>query len=622
MASPLLCHFDMLGLRQKLLIAFAGLFLLVVLVASLGMVVIERVSQSFDLIFQENLTSINASREMHEVAEEMNQDLLASLWEGTRPDISDMRDRLQAFEKQLRFQQGNVTVVGEKTMTDSLASAWEKFRAGYLAMLGSGKTGVQGRDAYEAEVRPRFLAIRRYTKAIAELNSGNILSADGQVRAQAQDARRTMTLLLSTGGALILAMLLFLGRFILRPIRALTRSAQEIEKGNLDLALQVRSKDELGQLAEAFNAMAARLREFRRSDQAKLVLTQKTTQTAINSLPDAIAVLGPDGTVEMSNDPAMSHFGIKPGARVDSLGLAWLIPLFETVRRDLRPFHPESYESAIQTFHEGREGFYLPHAIPILDEGRHLTGVTLVLADVTELRRLDESKSDLLSTVSHELKTRLTSVRMAVHLLLDEKVGELNNRQAELLIAAREDSEHLHRIIEGLLDISRIRSGRLKMELKPLDAEEMVLQSVEGFRPACQDKGLKISHALPPDLPKVLADPTRAHLVLENLLSNAVKFTSAGGEVLVSAETGPESVRFTVKDSGTGIPEEDLPRVFERFYRGSREGEPGGAGLGLAIAKEIVEAHGGIIEVRSRVGEGSVFSFTLKREDAQGAMNA
>ncbi|HLP43225.1 MAG TPA: HAMP domain-containing sensor histidine kinase, partial [Fibrobacteria bacterium] len=180
-----------------------------------------------------------------------------------------------------------------------------------------------------------------------------------------------------------------------------------------------------------------------------------------------------------------------------------------------------------------------------------------------------------------------------------------------------EDSEHLHRIIEGLLDIGRIRSGRLKMELKPWDAEEMILRATDTFQHAFQDKGIKLTREIPPDLPMVLADPTRVPLVLANLLSNALKYTGAGGEVLVRAETEPGCVRFQVKDTGIGIPAEDLPRIFERFYRGSREGEPEGAGLGLAIAKEIVEAHGGVLDVQSQVGEGSIFSFTLKRKDSE-----
>lgn len=373
----------------------------------------------------------------------------------------------------------------------------------------------------------------------------------------------------------------------------------------------MRSGDELGSLARAFNDMAARLRDFRRSDQAKLALTQRTTQMAINSLSDAVAVFGPDGEVEMSNDSAHALFGIKSGLGLRDLGMEWLTALFERTAQELRPFKPRAYEGAIQVFREGKELFFLPHAIPMLDEGRRLYGVTVVLADVTELRRLDESKSDLLATVSHELKTRLTSVRMAVHLLLDDKVGPVNGRQSDLLQTAREDTERLHGMIETLLDIGRIRSGRMEMEMKPVDPGELADHAFEVARQAFREKGVRLYQSLPLDLPPVLADASRVHLILDNLLSNALKYTPAGGEVSIAAERQGPHVRFDVADTGPGIPPADLPRIFERFYRGSREGEPGGAGLGLAIAKEVAEAHGGGVSVESREGLGSTFSFTL-----------
>ncbi|HKP96981.1 MAG TPA: ATP-binding protein [Fibrobacteria bacterium] len=600
------------GLRPKLIIAFTGLSLLLVTVAGLGTVVIERVSRSFDRIFRENLTSIDASQGMGRAAETMNQALLESLWGNTDPDTASVRAEIDAFDRRLEFQRGNVTVLGEKEATDSLQKAWNGFLARYASIPSSGRPIAERRTYYLKEVRPDFESIRRLTGSIADLNSRNILSADGQVRAEARAARKAMTLLLGSGAVLVLIFFYLLGKAILEPLRALTRSAQEIERGNLALALEVRSRDELGQLAEAFNAMTARLREFRRTDQAKLMRTQQTTQMAIDSLPDAVAVISAEGTVEMSNDPAQSLFGIKPGTRVETLGLDWLTALFRNVVRQMRAFNPEGYQSAIQAFPEGKERFFLPHLIPILDRAKLLNGMTLVLADVTELRKLDESKSDLLATVSHELKTRLTSVRMAVHLLLDEKVGDLNPRQADLLVTAREDTERLHRIIEGLLDIGRIRSGNLKMKVRPMEALELVLQPVDSLRHAFQDKGVKLEYDVPAESPRVSADPSRVHLILANLLTNALKYTPAGGRVDVRVSERPGAVAFRVADTGAGIPAGDVPRVFEKFYRGTREGEPGGAGLGLAIAKEVVEAHGGEISVESVEGKGTVFTFTLK----------
>lgn len=609
----------MSGLRSKLFLAFAGLFLLLSLVASLSVVMIDKVSTSFDRIFHENLETIQACREMRGSLEKTNEALLIALWGNGDLDSAQVREAEREFGANLRFQSGNITIDGEGELTRDLATAWDAYRYQYSTLMGNlALGGDRGGDRLDAHFR-RLRAVDSLIGRIADLNARNILSADGQVRSQAGSARRSIIALLVAGGVLLVVLLAFTGRLILNPIRALMLSAQEIEKGNLDLSLEVKSRDELGRLAEAFNAMAARLREFRRTDRAKLLMTQKTTQMAINSLPDAVAVLGADGMVEMSNAPAQGLFGITPGSWIGKTGLEWLLELFEKVKREVKPSTPESYDSAIQVFRDGEERFFLPHLIPIIEEKRQLYGITLVLADVTELRRLDESKSDLLATVSHEFKTRLTSVRMGVHLLLDGKIGTLNSPQIELLLAAREDAEHLHRMIEGLLDIGRIRSGQMKMRFQALPGEEPILRAWEGMRHAFQDKGLQLERESAGNLPPVQADPTRVHLVLDNLLSNALKYTPAGGKAWISAKAEDRFVVYTVRDTGAGIPESDLPKVFERFYRGSREGEGSGAGLGLAIAKEVVEAHGGTMTVASEEGKGSAFTFSLRRADQEQA---
>ena len=220
-------------------------------------------------------------------------------------------------------------------------------------------------------------------------------------------------------------------------------------------------------------------------------------------------------------------------------------------------------------------------------------------------------KSGLLSAVSHELKTPLTSIRMVTHLLLEKRVGPLNEKQAELLVAAREDSDRLHQIIENLLDMGRIESGRALMDLCPVAPERLVSRAIEGVATAFRDKGVALESDISPDAPEVLADPARIGHVFSNLLRNALKHTPGGGRVRVAAQADEEGVRFTVEDTGSGISAEDLPRIFDRFYRGKGQSSDSGAGLGLAIAKEVVEAHGGQITVQSRAGAGSSFRFSL-----------
>jgi NtrC-family two-component system sensor histidine kinase KinB len=224
-------------------------------------------------------------------------------------------------------------------------------------------------------------------------------------------------------------------------------------------------------------------------------------------------------------------------------------------------------------------------------------------------------KSGLLSVVSHELKTPLTSIRMASHLLLEERVGPLNNKQTELLMAARDDADRLQKIIEDLLDMGRLESGGVKLDLRPESPEKLVTDAVNPLESSFHDKGVHLEIDVPADAPMVLADAQRIEHVFTNLLTNALKFTNPGGRVRVFIEPEETVVRFVVEDTGIGIPQEHLGRVFERFFRVPRN-QPPGAGLGLAIAKEIVEVHGGSMAVRSTEGEGSRFSFALPCAEA------
>jgi signal transduction histidine kinase len=187
-----------------------------------------------------------------------------------------------------------------------------------------------------------------------------------------------------------------------------------------------------------------------------------------------------------------------------------------------------------------------------------------------------------------------------------------------LLLAARDESDRLQKIIDDLLDIGRLESGRVEMDLHELSADRLVNDAVTPLESAFHERGIELTIDLPSDIPAVLADPARIDHVFSNLLTNALKYTAPGGKVNVSAEADANMVRFTVSDTGIGIPADYIKRIFERFFRVPRENFASGAGLGLAIAKEIVEAHGGRISVESVEGHGSKFSFTLKRADQRG----
>lgn len=603
----------MFGLRQKLLLGFGGLLLLLVIVGGLSIVVLQRYSDALAKFLTENYRSVEYGQGLKDELES----LVAADDRAQRGDATAAAEAARArdsFMKNLRDENKNITLhPREDQLVVELNDSWGKFEAARSVATDGARPAAE-RQAARQTAAALTSRIRQLAQEIININLNNMVVEDGQVRQTAAAARNALVILIVAGAGLAVVFIVVLSRSILHPIRTLIQSAREIEGGNLDLVVQVKSRDEIRQLAEAFNSMASRLREFRRTDRAKLVRTQRTTQLAVNSLPDAIAIINPDGRIELANDAAQQLFGLRPQMNLSSATASGLEDLFKRAAVERRTVQSRGYDSAIQIFN-GQERFFLPTAVPIIDEDRQFAGVTLVLADVTNLRKLDEMKSGMLAVVSHELRTPLTSIRMATHLLLEERVGTLTPKQQELLIAAREDADRLYEIIESLLDMGRIESGRALIELKPVRPEQMVREAVEEADSAYRERGVKLEWDVPADTPQVQADTDRIGHVFSNLLSNALKYTPSGGKVRVVAETGDDVVRFVVEDTGAGIAPEHLPKIFERFYRVPGQQGRTGIGLGLAIAKEIVEVHGGSISVQSRVGEGSRFSFSLARAE-------
>ena len=604
-----------MSLRQKLALGFGGLL---VIIAALGIHNISRITalgQSIDVILRENYRSVVACQEMKDALERMDNGAVFVLLGAEQKGNDQIAQNEVRFEKALQVELGNITLPGEGEKAERLKQLFGQYRSD-IKVMGNPVFGREARrKTYFAELLPLFQRIKGTADDILRMNQENMVAMDARARRQALSVRGQMYMMLLAATVVAAVFLFLTGKWILRPITRLTNSAKEIQKGNLDLVVPSESSDEIGQLTKAFDEMAASLREFRRTGQARLLRIQRSTQQAFDSLPDAIAVINPEGEVEVATETAREAFGLKSSARVRDLPSPWMAGLCEKALASGRIAELGGAQAVVQQFVRNEERFYRPRAVPILDSGRAPAGVVLILQDVTQQRRQDEMKSGVISTVSHQLKTPLTSIRMAIHLLLDEKTGMLTPKQEDLLMAAREDADRLHTIVRELLDIGRIESGKARMDLARLSPQKVVLEGSEPYRSAARDQGVTLAVDVPEDLPEVWADPTRISHVFANLLSNALKYTPPGGSISLSAQAGEEVVRFQVSDTGIGIPDRYLPRIFEQFFRVPDQGPGTGAGLGLAIVKEIVEAHGGTVGVESREGAGSTFLFSLRRTD-------
>lgn len=608
-------------MRHKLVFGFGGLLAILIIVSAFSALVLRRYSNVMATYLRENYRSVQYGERMKKALDRLDAAARHAM-EGKIADAGSqdaVKAALDLFNSNLYFESQNVTIHPREDLDlDNITREWAAYKAAHAIVMDP-TADRSKRGAAWGTVQAESEKLQFAEQDMIDINLDNMVASDANMKRTTAAYQKGMYGLVAAGVALAIVLVFVLGRSFLGPLRDLTRSAREIERGNLDLVVQVRSRDEIGQLAEAFNSMAVRLRQFRRSDRAKLLRIQRTTQLAVNSLPDAIAIVSPDGRIEVANDAAQKHFGLTPDTDLDLNRLGDLRQPYERAASGDRVAPRHGYESAIQVLDEGgQERFFLPQVVPIIDTGspdHQVVGVTLILADVTNLRRLDELKSGMLSVVSHELKTPLTSIRLAVHLVLEERVGPLTEKQGELLLAARDDSNRLQHIIENLLNMGRIQAGRALTDVMPMPARQLVANAIEPLEPSYRDGGVRLSAEVPEDVPEVLVDLANINHVLSNLLGNALKYTLPGGDVRVTARTERGFVRFSVRDTGRGIPQEYTGRVFERFFRVPDQPSFRGAGLGLAIAKEIVEAHGGEIGVVSREGIGSTFSFTLPRAD-------
>ena len=361
--------------------------------------------------------------------------------------------------------------------------------------------------------------------------------------------------------------------------------------------------------------MTSALRQVRREEHTSLLRSRQATEEVFKSLPDAVAVFDVEGRVEVASETAERHFGLCPGVRAEDSGCDWLPALLRQALTEQRAVQRDPLLGSVQQFIGGREYFFQPEAapIPLNPKQGEPTGAVLLLKDVTLAHEQQELKRSAAATVSHQLRTPLTSMRMAVHLLLEEQAGPLTEQQADLLVSARDESERMAGILDGLIDISRMEAGKLRLNVQPAAPHLLAEEACAAFAAEAKDRGVTLRNEVSDELPDVLADAGKISQVFANLLANALRFTGGGGTVRVRAESDEAQgkVVFLVEDSGAGIPAETLGHLFEEFCRAPGQDERSGAGLGLAIVKKIVQAHGGEVGAESEAGQGAVLRFSL-----------
>lgn len=464
--------------------------------------------------------------------------------------------------------------------------------------------------------------IRRDTAGQRVMLGTYPIESDGQVigaiyiEAPMQDIYNTIRqinqiLIQITGIALVGTVFLgiVLARTITNPVKEITQQATEMAEGDFDRQVDVKSQDEIGQLANAFNHLARHLREALSQNEEE----KGKLESVLANMSDGVLATDRQGRVIVSNRRAeeILEKEIKEGELIQRV-----LPLSKPVRLPLleeRQTFLEINQNQDEVYPEGT--IVKITFTPIRRSTQETVGLIAVLQDVTEEEKLDRQRKEFVANVSHELRTPLTTIKSYLE-ALDEggamKDPELASR---FLGVTRQEAERMTRLIHDLLQLSRLDANQARFHKQPLSISEILKGAADRFSVQCEQKNIQFRLRLPEQpLPRIYGDRDQIDQVLDNLLSNAVKYTPEGENVTLSARLRYDGfIQVAVSDTGMGIPSKDLERIFERFYRvdKARSRSMGGTGLGLSIAREIIKAHGGEIHIESQLKEGTTVFFSL-----------
>jgi signal transduction histidine kinase len=571
-----------MSIKTKVTLGVLFLFVVILTIGGLGLYYMQRLSQDSKNILTDNYETLQYAKEIIAQLDRLKTDSV---------------DAMVSIEKNLVLQENNITEAGEGELTTNLRSTFEKLK-------NSGNDDVV------------FIDLRNICLAIQQINMEAIQKKNENARKTAETAS---TYLILVGSLCILTAFTFIVNFpgyIADPISQLASGIKEIANKNYEERLQFDRNDEFEELAGAFNQMAEKLDEYEHSNLAKIIFEKKRIETIINRMTDPVIGLDELNRIIFVNDQALELLNLERLSIIDKY--APDIAIHNDLLRSLIKNSEASKgpSSLIKVIVDGKENYFTKENIrvsylPTGEKDNISVGAVILLKNVTSYKELDLAKTNFIATVSHELKTPIAALQMCIKLLQDNRVGVLNEEQANITKTMGDEVTRISKITHELLDLSQVETGNIKLNIKKAHAPDIVQRATEAVKFPAEQRHVTLELVIQKDVPPVQADLDKTTWVLINFLTNAIRYSPESGRVVVKCEAQNGAVSFSVSDNGPGIDKEHLKRIFEKFFQ--VPGTPTGTGLGLAISKEFIEAQSGKIKAHSVMGAGTTFSFELPK---------
>ncbi len=604
-------------LRTKILLGYGTSLVIVAIILALAIVLLWRLGRASDAILQENYRSILAAEKMINDLERQDSGVLLILLHFQDLGLKEFQESEVSFLQWLGRAKDNITEPGEKELVDGIEQNYTQYLHEFSQMRVFTDTyHDRAITFYHDHVLPRFRIVRDTCIKLQSLNHEAMYASSNRARRLAAQAIPLISLIGAAAIILGISFSLFLSRLISRPITELKNAVSHLAQGDYGVQVPVRGSDELTLLAESFNSMAEKLKQFNDLNIDQILAEKRKSEAIIRSVDDGLIVVDENLLITNINPKARSIFGIDPeeGLGKHILEVIRDNQIFENLKGSLetgQSRHLAEGDDILTVQQDEETQHYQTAILPMRSRAGVIPGAVLVLRDITRLKELDRLKSEFVMTASHELRTPLTSIGMSVGLLKESAAAKLTDQERELLDVCQEEVNRLKALVNDLLDLSKIEAGKLELYLEPASPGFLARQACAMMKNQAEAKGITLAAEVPADLPEVLADSNKIVWVLVNLLANAVRYSAAGAHVWLRGERVGDLVQLKVQDDGPGVPREMQSRIFDKFVRLDQGEATSGSGLGLAISKEIIRAHRGVIWLESEPGQGSTFTFTL-----------
>lgn len=569
-------------IKTKLTFGVGLLFCLIMLLSGVSIWYINDLRKDTGNILMANYNTLEYSRNMLLALDEMNSDQRA----------------VSTFETNLKKQLKNETEIGESDITFQISNLFSDLKI-------------------NTENDSLKIIIRKDIAALMKLNMNAIVQKSHIANNTAENA---IIWIIITGGLCFLiafALLVKLPGNVANPILALTESIKEIANQNYRQRLNYESHNEYGDLARSFNIMAEKLEEYSNSRLEKILKEKKRVETLINNMHDPVIGLDEHKVILFINDEALKITGLSRNEILNKpvQDIAVTNDLIRTLIVDLINPSAKKDEAPLKIFSDEKESFFEKEIIHIEinktgENETELIGYVILLKNITIFKELDSAKTNFIATISHELKTPISSIKMSTQLLEHNETGILNNEQKQLIEGIKEDSTRLLQITGELLNMSQVETGNIQLNIQSTDPELIVRYAIDTTKLQAEQKKIKLQIDVETDIPDIIADAEKTAWVLINFLTNAIRYSMEDSEIVVSLQKDDKGALFSVKDFGKGIDLRYRKKIFDRYFQipGSSKS---GSGLGLAISKEFIETQGGTIGVESSPGMGSTFFFII-----------